>query len=104
MLLSSHWRDLQGLERGRAVRDFDATSIPSIALEKEREVASKDPSFSRQLSAGCVDSMATNPLSAAVAETEDRIGGLGTPTQAARGAGQMGTLELETGLPRHGMG
>ena len=96
--------DLQGLERGRAVRDFDATSIPSIALDKEREVASKDASFSRQLSAGCVDSMATNPLSAAVAGTEDRIGGLGTPTQAARGGrpdGDVGTGDRAT---RHGMG
>ena len=46
-----------------------------------------------------VDSMATNPLSAAVAGTEDRIGGLGTPTQAAQGGrpdGDVGTGDRAT--------
>jgi hypothetical protein len=104
MWLSSHWQDLRGLELGRAVRGTDETLTPSIDLVKGKDTVSRGPPFSRQLSAGSAGSMATSPLSAAVAGLDDKIGVLfGILLKPLGRAGQMGTLELERGLSRNGI-
>ena len=101
MWLSSLWQDLRGQELGRAVRGTDEVLTPSIGLAKEKRMVSRGPSSSRQLSAGIAGSMATDPLSAAVA-------GLGDnhldPIQAAREGRPNGDVGIGDGAIRAKVG
>ena len=104
MWLSSLWQDLRGQELGRAVRGTDEVLTPSIGLAKEKRMVSRGPSSSRQLSAGIAGSMATDPLSAAVAGLGDKIGVHLDPIQAAREGRPNGDVGIGDGAIRAKVG
>ena len=76
----------------RSSRTGTGALTPSTDLAKGKDTVSRGPSSSRQLSAGIAGSMATSPLSAAVAGLDDKIGVLRDPTQAAREGRAIGDV------------
>ena len=104
MWLSSLWQDLRGQELGRAVRGTDEVLTPSIGLAKEKGMVSRGPPSSRQLTAGIAGSMATDPLSAAVAGLGDKIGVHLDPIQAAREGRPNGDVGIGDGAIRAKVG